>query len=71
MVKIIDCTGNEQKIFEVNIDSRAKLKEVLERLGVCLDYKNALFICDRKFISLEDFVLPDDEVRIIPPLSGG
>jgi len=70
MTKVIIFKGDKSIEREIKLDSPLPLSDLLDKIGVSRE-EVGFAICKSDFISKDDLVNPDDEVRIFPPLGGG
>jgi len=70
MTKVIVFKGDRVVEHLVKLDRVVTLGDILNIVNISRE-EVGFAICRSKYISLDDPVKPEDEVRIFPPLGGG
>jgi len=69
-IKVLSFLDDEVKSVEVQVEAPLKVRDLLVRLSIPLD-RFGIAISKGKVLTIEDEILPDSEVRLIPPVGGG
>lgn len=69
-IRVLSFVDEEMRSFELEDIAPLKVKDILLRLSIPLDYFG-IAISRGKVLTLDDEVSPGSEVRIIPPVGGG
>ncbi|MDR9770052.1 molybdenum cofactor biosynthesis protein [Acetomicrobium sp.] len=69
MAKVIIFKGNKLIEREIKLDSPFPLGDLLDKIDVSRE-EVGFAICKSDFISMDDLVNPDDEVRILSSFRG-